>query len=474
MKQSTTALALFALCVGLTGRIQAASPQPLNLGTACGYAILAGSAITNSDSGSSVITGNIGSYPTGTENGLSTDTTINGVDYTSNAGVMAAAKADLATAYTNGAGLAATSIASELGGTTQTTGVYSIAAADLTGTLLLDAQGNTAAVFIFQTASTLTVASGGAVTLTNGAQAQNVFFVVGSSATLGGGATVQGTIIAQTAITVGIGSTITGGALAISSFVTFDTDTLNSAVLCAAGTASPTASFTPSASPTATQTATPTATQTGTATPSQNGSQTSTGTPTATETVSAIGSASPTSSPVPSSSPTATLGAPSATSSASPSATPLALQPVNLGTACGFAILAGTAITNSDSGLSMINGNIGTYPTGTENGLSTDTAISGTDYTSNAGVMAAAKADLLTAYNSASGLPSTTIVPELGVTTQIPGVYSVGSADLTGTLTLDAQGNTAAVFIFQTTAFTSAASSAVTLTNGARPRMSFS
>jgi uncharacterized repeat protein (TIGR01451 family) len=137
------------------------------------------------------------------------------------------AQNDLTTAYNDAAAESVTgTIATELGGTTETPGVYNSAAGTfgITGTLTLDAQGNPNAIFIFQAASTLITASASNVVLVNGAQASNVFWVVGSSATLGTGSTLQGTILALTSITVTTGATINGQALARNGAVTLDTN----------------------------------------------------------------------------------------------------------------------------------------------------------------------------------------------------------------------------------------------------------
>ena len=96
----------------------------------------------------------------------------------------------------------------------------------ITGTVTLDAQGNPNAVFIFQAASTLITASASNVVLINGAQASNVFWVVGSSATLGANSTLQGSILALTSITVTTGTTLNGRALARNGAVTLDTNTI--------------------------------------------------------------------------------------------------------------------------------------------------------------------------------------------------------------------------------------------------------
>jgi hypothetical protein len=100
----------------------------------------------------------------------------------------------------------------------------------LTGALTLNAQGDPKSVFVFQLGSALTTASGSEINLINGAQACNVYWQVGSSATLGTGSTFIGTILALTSITVTTGVTIDGRVLARNGAVTLDTDTLTTSV----------------------------------------------------------------------------------------------------------------------------------------------------------------------------------------------------------------------------------------------------
>lgn len=206
--------------------------QPtVNLGTATSFAVLAGAGITNT--GPTTITGDVGTFPTTTETGFGTVTII-GTNHAGDA-VTQAAKTDLVTAYNDAAGRTpATTVSGDIGGQTLTPGVYnSSSSLGITGTLTLDAQGDPNAVFIFQIGSTLTTASGSSVVLINGAQACNVFWQVGSSATLGTGSTFQGTILALTSITATTGVVVIGRLLARNGAVTLDTNTIT-ATICAA------------------------------------------------------------------------------------------------------------------------------------------------------------------------------------------------------------------------------------------------
>ena len=155
-------------------------------------------------------------------------------------------------------------------------------------------------------------------------------------------------------------------------------------------------------------------------------------------------------------------------------ATGMAAQPtVNLGTTSNFAVLAGSTITNT--GPTTVNGNaggdIGLYP-GTAFPGQAQVTLTGAVHLTDS-VASIAKDDLVTAYNDAAGrTPVTTIPTELGGTTLVPGVYDSanGTFQITGTLTLDAQGDPDAVFIFKTSStLITASDSSVSLINNARP-----
>jgi hypothetical protein len=142
--------------------------------------------------------------------------------------VTRGAKDDLVTAYNAAAGESPPSpITDDLGGKTLTQGVYNSASSiGLTGTLTLDAEGDAGAVFVFQAGSTLTTASSSRVLLTNGARSCNVFWQIGSSATIGTATAFRGTILALTSITMQTGATSIGRMLARNGSVTLDTNTI--------------------------------------------------------------------------------------------------------------------------------------------------------------------------------------------------------------------------------------------------------
>lgn len=244
MKHSITipAIAFTAvLALGLAGSVVAATA--VNLGTAGNFAVLAGSAVTNT--GSSVISGDIGSYPTATITGFPPGT-VNGTNHLGDATTQGA-KTDLSTAYGVAAGATpVTTVPTELGGTTLAPGVYSSVSGTfgLTGTLTLDAAGDPSAVFIFKTASTLTTAGASKVVLINGAQSCNVFWQVGSSATLGTYSTFKGNILALTSATLTTGANVEGSVLAENGAVTLDSNTVTRAT-CASVVPTPTPAPTP-------------------------------------------------------------------------------------------------------------------------------------------------------------------------------------------------------------------------------------
>ncbi|HVB05237.1 MAG TPA: ice-binding family protein [Acidimicrobiales bacterium] len=212
------------------------------LGTAESFGVLAGAGMTNT--GPTTINGDVGTYPTTTETGTGS-LTVNGTNHAGDA-VTQQAKTDLVTAYGNAARQGPTSpVTADLGGQALTAGVYNSASSlGLTGTLTLNGQGNAGAVFVFQAGSTLTTASASQVVLINGAQSCNVFWQIGSSATLGTSSKFVGTVLALQSITVTTSVTVDGRVLARNGAVTLDSDTIT-ASRCAAATAT-TVTTTPS------------------------------------------------------------------------------------------------------------------------------------------------------------------------------------------------------------------------------------
>ena len=203
-----------------------AGQAPVNLGAAANFAVLAEATVTSA--GPTILNGDLGLSPgisvTGFPPGV-----VNGTIQIDNAPAVAGI-ASLMTAYSAPVP-AGTAVSGDLGGQILLPGVYTAASslAIMSGDLTLDAQGDTNAVWIFQIGSTLiTTATVGNVMLANGAQASNVFWLVGSSATIGTGTTFQGTILANTSITVTTGAMLNGralaGAVVPSGAVTLDTN----------------------------------------------------------------------------------------------------------------------------------------------------------------------------------------------------------------------------------------------------------
>lgn len=209
-----------------------------SLGTAQTFAVLGGSTVTNT--GSSVLTGDLGVSPGGSITGFPPGTrtgTTHAADATS-----LQAQSDLVTQYNALTGTACTAdlTGQDLGGKTLTPGVYCFSSsAQLTGTLTLDAQGNADSVFIFKTGSTLTTASGSSVAMINSGNPCGVAWQIGSSATIGTTTTFLGNLIALTSITLNTGANITGRALARNGAVTLDTNNISFASCTAAGTPPP-------------------------------------------------------------------------------------------------------------------------------------------------------------------------------------------------------------------------------------------
>ncbi|MEI5133167.1 ice-binding family protein [Streptomyces libani] len=194
------------------------------LGSAATFGVLANTAVTNT--GPTVVTGDLGVSPAGAVTGFNPPGTVTGTIHVNDA-AAAQAQADLLIGYGNALLQPATAtVATELGGTTLTPGVYNSLSGtfSLNGPLTLDAQGDPNAVFIFKTNTTLITGAAGTVNLAGLAQSSHVFWQVGSSATLGVGTTIRGSILANTSITANTGAIVDGRLLALGAAVTLDTN----------------------------------------------------------------------------------------------------------------------------------------------------------------------------------------------------------------------------------------------------------
>jgi LPXTG-motif cell wall-anchored protein len=214
-----TALALAA------GTAGAGIVPTVPLATSGDFSVLAGSTVTNT--GPSVIDQSVGLSPGTSIVGFPPGVVLAPSTIEAANADTLQAQSDLTTAYVDAAGRSVefTQTNPDLVGQTLIPGVYAATAKAplaLSGQLVLDGQGNSDAVFIFQTDSTLITSSGSTIALINGASECNVFWQVGSSATLGSGSFFVGTILALTSITVETSTVVHGRALARNGAVTLD------------------------------------------------------------------------------------------------------------------------------------------------------------------------------------------------------------------------------------------------------------
>jgi hypothetical protein len=229
-----------------------AANATVGLGAATPFGVLAGSTVTNTAT-ATVINGDLGLSP-GTAVTEFPPGIVNGTEHITD-GVAANAQSDLTTAYNDAAGRTPSAGVPGFIGAGQTLypGVYkAVTTLDVGGTLTLDAQGNPNAVFIFQVPDTLVTDAGGgtAVNLINNANACNVFWQVGTSATLGTGTAFQGSILALASITVQTSVHIIGRALARNAAVTLDNDTITNSGCATVPVSTPTtAAPAPTATP---------------------------------------------------------------------------------------------------------------------------------------------------------------------------------------------------------------------------------
>ncbi len=215
---------LFVVVGGPLPEVQASPAAAVapDLGSAATFVALASSTLTNTGSG--VFVGNVGTSPGTSVTGFPPGIVFNGAIYEGGA-VPDQAQTDATAAYValNGQSCDVDLTDQDLGGMTLAPGVYCFdTSAGLTGNLVLDAQGDPNAVWVFKTGSTLTSASIATVAVINSGKALNVFWKVGSSATFGANSRIIGNIIADISITLGTGASLTGKVLALNGAVTMD------------------------------------------------------------------------------------------------------------------------------------------------------------------------------------------------------------------------------------------------------------
>jgi hypothetical protein len=228
----------------------AAQASAVNLATASPFVVLGGSTDTNE--GSSVLNGDLGLSPGTSVTGFN-EAVVNGATHENDA-VAAQAQSDLTTAYNVAAGQPIPPgndlTGTDLGNQKLTAGAYGFStSAQLTGQLTLDAQGNPNAQFVFVIGSTLTTASASSVVLVNGASPCNVYWKVGSSATLGSTTAFEGNLMSLASISVNNGATVVGRLLAREGAVTLINDVLGTPNCATGSTPTP-----PGSAPTPTAT----------------------------------------------------------------------------------------------------------------------------------------------------------------------------------------------------------------------------
>jgi cytoskeletal protein CcmA (bactofilin family) len=461
-----------------------------NLGSAGLFVVLGASTVTNT--GASVINGNLGLSPgisvTGFPPGI-----LNGTLHITDP-TAAQAQLDLTAAYNDAAGrtLGAIMLAGNLGGLTLVPGLYkSTSSLEISsGDLTLDAQGDANAVYIFDMASTFVSTVGRKIILAGGAQAANIYWQVGSSATLGTSSVFKGNIMALASITVTTGASVEGRLLARTAAVTLDD---NAIVVGAA--AQPVADITAPGI----QSVTPFNGATGVAvgnnitvrfneamsvaTINAASLRLNQGTTVINGTVSYAGGVA-TFNPAVALAPSTVYAVTMTSEARDVAGNPLAsgyvwsfttasvtagMVPVSLGWANAWEVLAASTVTST--GATAVSGDLGVSPgtavTGFPPGI-----LFGTLHAGDAAA-ALAQVNLTASYNDAAGRTTGAILlaGNLGGRTLAPGLYkSTSSLEISsGDLTLDGGGNANAVFIFQMgSTLTTTVGRRVILTGGAQ------
>jgi type VI secretion system secreted protein VgrG len=199
------------------------SPATVNLATAGNFGVLGQTAVNNS--GATTVDAEVGVGTGGTLTGFPPGTA---TQTHNNDATTTQAQLDLGSAFTDAASRNPTAgITTDLANLKLGPGVFSAASVTNSGVVTLNALGDTTAVFIIISNTTLTADSGSQVVLTNGARADNVYWIVGTSATLGSDSVWYGNILADQSITLDSGATLYGRALSKSGAVTLDTNVVD-------------------------------------------------------------------------------------------------------------------------------------------------------------------------------------------------------------------------------------------------------
>ena len=431
------------------------------LGDASGFSVLAGTGVANT--GATSVSGDLGTSPSASVAGFPPGRVAGSIHAADS--VAAAARQDLVAAYADAAGRTATgSFAGDLNGQTFHPGVWHTASAfALTGTLTLDADGDPNAVFVFQVDAALNTAAASTIVLVDGAQASHVYFQVQGAAGTGADSSFSGTILAAGAITLGASTQLTGRALSMGT-VTLSTNTIR---------------FTTALPPTltidggpnaATKDATPTISGTTDAAPGTSltlrlADQV------LTTTVLSDGTWAITTAALTAGVHHLTASVRDPAGNAGTATQSLTVEinpdPVHLATAASYSVLAATGVVNT--GATTLSGDLGISPATAITGFPPGT-VDGATHLADAAADQAAR-DLAAAYDDLDGrAPHTQVVGDLGGQTFHGGVHhSTSALALTGTLTLDAEGDPGAVFVFQgDAALNTAAVSTIVLVNGAQ------
>jgi hypothetical protein len=243
-RRGRAACVAILVCLALAAVPIAAKASAVGLGTAQPFVVLSGAGVTNT--GPSVLNGDLGVSPGTSLSGFDLPAVVNGATHANDA-VAAQAQSDLGTAYDVAAGQPIPPgnelTGQDLGGLTLGPGAYGYSSsAQLTGQLTLDAHGDPNAQFVFVIGTTLTTETASSVILTNGASPCNVYWKVGSSATLGTSTAFEGNLLALTSVSLNDSVTVLGRILARNGEVTLINDVLTAPQCATASTPTPTGS----------------------------------------------------------------------------------------------------------------------------------------------------------------------------------------------------------------------------------------